>query len=347
MEQADVIIVGTGAAGLFCAINLPQTLKVLMITKDEIENSDSFLAQGGIATLKNTADYDSYFEDTLKAGHYKNREESVKVMIESSPQIIKDLIGYGVSFDKTKEGFSYTREGGHSFPRILHHKDTTGLEITSKLLTKVQERKNITIEAITTVVDILCDDERCYGVVAEDASGKVRPIYGKIVVLATGGLGGLFKHSTNFGKLTGDALAIAIKHGIELQDLECIQIHPTALYTENPGRKFLISEAVRGEGGILLNAEKKRFVDELLPRDVVAKAIKREMQKYNAEFVYLSLENLDEQTIKTRFPNIYKTCLEEGIDITKEYIPVTPAQHYFMGGIKVDLWGRTSMDGLL
>ena len=342
----DVIIVGTGAAGLFCALNLPENLKVLIITKDKIERSDSFIAQGGISTLRDPKDYAAYFEDTIRAGHYKNTSESVKVMIESSPQIIKDLVNLNVDFDHTDKGFSYTREGGHSQPRILHKKDTTGEEISSKLLIAVQKRANIIIEENTIMLDIICSKNSCKGIVVQNAAKEIYPLYAKTVVLATGGIGGLFQHSTNFSNITGDAIAIAINHHIKLKDLECIQIHPTALYSKSHGRRFLISESVRGEGAILLNSKRERFVDELLPRDVVAKAIKDEMLKDGTEYVNLSLENLDSEKIKTRFPNIYKRCLEEGYDITHEYIPVIPAQHYFMGGIKVDLMGKTSMDNL-
>jgi len=346
MEQSDVIIVGTGAAGLFCALNLPENLYIRMITKNGIETSDSYLAQGGIATLRDSLDYDAYFEDTVKAGHYKNKSESVKVMIQSSPQIIQDLIHYDVEFNHNGEGFSYTKEGGHSKPRILHHKDTTGKEITSKLLAAALKRKNISIEENTIMIDLISKENICCGIVVQSQSKGIYPIYGKNIVLATGGIGGLFKHTTNYNNLTGDAIAIAINHHIKLKDMACIQIHPTALYTKEPGRSFLISESVRGEGAILLNSKKERFVDELLPRDVVAAAIKNEMLKEGTDHVYLSMEKIDEETIKTRFPNIYQNCLAAGYDITKEYIPVTPAQHYFMGGIKVDLSGRTSMENL-
>ncbi len=345
-NKTDVMIVGTGAAGLFCALNLPENISVRMITKDKIETSDSYLAQGGIATLKTPEDYNDYFEDTVKAGHYKNQKDSVDMMIKSSPQIIQDLIDYGVEFEQSKEGLSYTKEGGHSQSRILHHKDITGQEITSKLLSQVRKRKNIRIDEYTTMVDIICENNVCKGVVAQDKNKEPHVIYAKVVVFATGGIGGLFQHSTNYQYITGDALAIAMNHKIELQDINYIQIHPTALYSEDNGRRFLISESVRGEGAILLNPEMKRFVDELLPRDVVTAAMKEEMQKFGIPYVYLSMQHLDAARIKARFPNIYQHCLEEGYDFTTDLIPVTPAQHYFMGGIKVDLNGRTSMENL-
>lgn len=346
MEKTDVMIVGAGAAGLFCALKLPENIAIRMITKDKIETSDSYLAQGGIATLKTPEDYDDYYEDTVKAGHYKNQKDSVEVMIQSSPQIIRDLIDYGIEFERTEEGLSYTKEGGHSQPRILHHKDITGQEITSKLLSQVRKRKNIRIDEFTTMIDIICEDNICKGVIVQNQNQEAYAIYAKIIVFATGGIGGLFKHSTNYKYITGDALAIAINHKIELQDVNYIQIHPTALYSEDAGRRFLISESVRGEGAILLNPKSERFVDELMPRDVVTAAIKREMQEHGTPYVYLSMRHLDAEKIKARFPNIYQHCLEEGYDLTTDLIPVTPAQHYFMGGIKADLNGRTSMENL-
>ena len=343
-EKVDVVIVGTGAAGLFCALNLPDDLSVCIITKDEVTNSNSFLAQGGIATLKSQADYDAYFEDTMRAGHYENDKESVEVMINSSPDIIDDLLEYGVDFAQDEQGLSYTREGAHSTSRILHHEDLTGKEITGKLLEEVKKTREI--NEYMTMVDIITDDNICRGVVALDKSNSIHIIYAKVVVLATGGIGGLFRFSTNFRHITGNALAIAIDHDIELKDIHYIQIHPTALYTNDEGRRFLISESVRGEGGILLNEQGERFVDELQPRDVVTEAIKKEMKKFGTDFVYLSLRNMDKKDIQPRFPNIYQRCLEEGYDLAKESIPVTPAQHYFMGGIKTDLDGQTSMRNL-
>ena len=343
VEIADVVIVGTGAAGLFCALNLPKDLKVRLITKDEAANSNSYLAQGGIATLKNQADYDAYFEDTMRAGHYQNSEISVEMMIKSSPEIIKDLVHYGVDFAHDEKGLNYTREGAHSTPRILHHDDITGQEITSRLLEAVGKGN---INEFMTMVDIISEDNICRGVIAVDKDKNLHVIYAKVVVFATGGIGGLFRFSTNFRHITGNALAIAIDHDIELKDVSYIQIHPTALYTKDEGRRFLISESVRGEGAILLNKEGQRFVDELQPRDVVTAAIKEQMQKDNTDYVFLSMRNMDKEAIQPRFPNIYQRCLEEGYDLKNEDIPVTPAQHYFMGGIKTDLDAKTSMDNL-
>lgn len=344
--KADVIIVGTGAAGIFCALNLPETLSIYMITKDSLENSASYLAQGGIATLKDAEDFDDYFEDTLRAGHYENSRKAVDTMIRQSPLIIRELLDYHVNFDKIGGKLSYTKEGGHSQSRILFHDDITGQEITTKLLQGLRKKKNITIAEYTRMVDIVEENNVCKGIIILDKDKKPDMIMGKVIVFATGGIGGLFKHSTAFPHITGDAIAIASNHGVRLKDVNYIQIHPTALYSEKPGRRFLISEAVRGEGAYLLGADMQRFTDELKPRDVVSAAIHEQMLKDGKEYVWLSLTHLDPEMIKTRFPNIYKHCLDEGYDLTKDPIPVTPAQHYFMGGIEVDLKGRTSMKGL-
>ncbi len=345
-RQTDVVIVGTGAAGLFCALKLPAQYKVLMITKDEVDQSDSFLAQGGMCMLRGEEDYDSYFEDTMKAGHYENNKASVDVMIRSSNQIAQDLIGYGVDFERDGDKLAFTREGGHSRPRILFHEDITGKEITSKLLARAQERANITILDHTMMLDIICGEDGCEGLVIREADGNLGTVQAGYTVFACGGLGGLYKHSTNFRHITGDALAVALRHGIEMEHIDYIQIHPTTLYSEKPGRRFLISESVRGEGAILLNKKGERFVDELLPRDVVTAAIHKQMAEDDMPYVRLSLERIPEEEIRSHFPNICQRCLEEGYDVTKEPVPVVPAQHYFMGGIKVNLSSMTSMERL-
>lgn len=345
-RQTDVVIVGTGAAGLFCALKLPAQYKVLMITKDEVDQSDSFLAQGGMCMLRGEEDYDSYFEDTMKAGHYENNKVSVDVMIRSSNQIAQDLIGYGVDFERDGDKLAFTREGGHSRPRILFHEDITGKEITSKLLARAQERANITILDHTMMLDIICGEDGCEGLVIREADGTLGTVQAGYTVFACGGLGGLYKHSTNFRHITGDALAIALRHGIEMEHIDYIQIHPTTLYSEKPGRRFLISESVRGEGAILLNKKGERFVDELMPRDVVTAAIHKQMAEDDMPYVRLSLERIPEEEIRSHFPNICQRCMEEGYDVTREPVPVVPAQHYFMGGIKVNLSSMTSMERL-
>lgn len=344
--KTDVVIVGCGVGGLYCALNLPRDKQITVVTKRLAEESDSFLAQGGICVLHDEDDYESFYEDTMRAGHYENNPESVDIMIRSSRSVIVDLVNYGVHFQMEGKGFAYTKEGAHSRPRILFHEDETGKEITSHLLEVARSRKNITLIENFTMVDLICDGEECRGIIGHDADGSYQAILGDYTVLATGGIGGLFPHSTNFPHLTGDALALALKYGIKLQHIDYIQIHPTTLYTEREGREFLISESVRGEGAILLNSKGERFVNELLPRDVVANAIYEEMKKEGTKHVWLSLSPIPKEEIRSHFPNIYEHCLQEGYDITRDPIPVVPSQHYFMGGIDVDSYSKTSMGRL-
>lgn len=344
--KTDIIIVGCGVAGLYCALNLPEDKNITVVTKNIARKSDSYLAQGGICVLRDETDREAFFEDTMKAGHYENNPESVEIMINSSQDVISDLVSFGVRFEKDGEAFTYTKEGAHSRPRILFHEDETGKEITSHLLEIARNRKNITLIENFTMVDLICNNNHCRGIVGHDENGNYLSIVANYTVLATGGIGGLFKHSTNYRHLTGDALALALKYDIKLQHIDYIQIHPTTLFTKKHGREFLISESVRGEGAILLNSKGERFVNELLPRDVVANAIFDEMKKEGTEHVWLSLAPIPVEEIKTHFPNIYQKCLDEGYDVTKEPIPVVPSQHYFMGGIDVDSNSKTSMEHL-
>lgn len=350
--HTDAVIVGSGIAGLYSALKLPEDMKVVLITKSDLESSDSFLAQGGICVQRDEEDYDSYFEDTMKAGHYENRRESVDIMIRGSRAVIQDLVGYGVRFEQENGEFIYTREGAHSRPRILFHEDITGKEITSTLLERVKELTNVTIYEYTEMTDIVEENGACAGILAGKADGtdqeqrETLKIYADHTILASGGIGGNYQHSTNFPHLTGDAVRIAKAHGIRLENLDYVQIHPTTLYSLKPGRRFLISESVRGEGAVLYNHKKERFVDELLPRDVVAQAIREQMEAEGTDHVWLSMEPIPREKILKHFPNIYRHCLEEGYDVTKEWIPVVPAQHYFMGGIWVDSDSHTSMDRL-
>lgn len=344
--QTDILIVGAGVAGLFCALHLPADKQILIISKNKAEDSDSSLAQGGICVLRGDEDYDSYYEDTMRAGHYENSPSAVDVMLRNSRSVIKELIEYGVEFTHENGKLVYTREGAHSIPRILYHEDVTGREITEKLLSRVRDLPNVRILDCCVMHDIIEKDNSCQGVVASLPDGKTDIIKADYTVLACGGIGGLFEHTTNFESITGDALAVALNHGIKLENIDYIQIHPTTLYSKKPGRKFLISESVRGEGAVLYNANHERFVDELLPRDVVTREIYKQMEKDGAPYVWLSMENIPPEEIMNHFPNIYKRCLEEGYDVTKESIPVVPAQHYFMGGIQVDLNSRSSMNRL-
>ena len=346
-EYYDAIIVGTGAAGLYCALNLPKRKKILMLTKQGADLSDSFLAQGGICMLRGEDDYEDYFEDTMRAGHYENNKRAVNLMIRSSNDIIRDLLWRNVDFVRAEDGeLAFTREGAHSRPRILFHEDITGKEITQTLLDQVKTKENIEICEYMTMVDIISKDNICGGVIAMDAKNNVYPIRSQFVVLACGGIGGLFQNSTNYPHIAGDGLGIAMKHQVKLEHLDYIQIHPTTLFSHKPGRRFLISESVRGEGALLYDKNGQRFTNELQPRDLLSQAIFEQMEKYGTEFVWDEMRPLGEKTIMQHFPNIYQHCIEEGFDPRKEPIPVVPAQHYFMGGIQADLSSRTSMRGL-
>ena len=346
--KTDILIIGSGCAGLYCALQLPEDKHILIITKEIVEHSDSFLAQGGICMLKNDADYDSFYEDTMHAGHYENNPEAVDIMIRSSQNVIEDLISYGADFQRNEDGsLSFTREGGHSDFRILFHEDITGKEITSTLLEEAKKRSNIQIVEHCSMLDILCEDNTCYGAVVRDAEGNLSTITANYTVLACGGIGGLYEHSTNYRQLTGDGVAVAMKHGVELENINYVQIHPTTLYSPNrEDRRFLISESVRGEGAVLYNAKKERFVNELLPRDVLTKKIHEQMEKDQTPYVWLSMEPIPRKELKEHFPNIVAHCKEQGYDVFSECIPVVPAQHYFMGGIKVNMDSHTSMKQL-
>ena len=343
-EHYDVIIVGTGAAGLYCALNLPEKMKILLITKQEADQSDSFLAQGGICMLRGEDDYENYFEDTMRAGHYENNKRAVDLMIRSSNDIIRDLLRYHVDFARDGLGnLAFTREGAHSQPRILFHEDITGKEITQTLLTAAKIKENIEICEYMTMVDLISKDNTVCGIIAMDRNDQAFPVYSQYVVLACGGIGGLFKNSTNFSHIAGDGVGIAMKHHVEMENLDYIQIHPTTLYSKKPGRRFLVSESVRGEGALLYDKNGQRFTNELQPRDLLSQKIFAQMEKDGTEFVWEDMRPLGEKTILEHFPHIYEQCVEEGFDPRKEPIPVVPAQHYFMGGIKVNLGSKTSI----
>lgn len=345
--KTDILIVGTGASGLFAALHCPSDKNILMITKDAVENSDSFLAQGGICVLRDENDYNSFMEDTLKAGHYENRRESVDIMIRSSREVINELIGYGVDFAKQENGeLNYTREGCHSKARILFHEDITGKEITRNLLKAVQKLPNVHILEYVTMLDLIEQDNTCFGILAKDKNDEYLTIEADNTILASGGIGGLYEHSTNYPHLTGDAIAIALRHNIKLENPNYVQIHPTSLYTNKPGRSFLISESVRGEGAKLYGKDGKRFANEVLPRDLMTAEIKKQMAKDKTPYVWLDMTVLGKDVILNHFPHIYEKCLEEGFDVTKQWIPIVPAQHYYMGGIHVDKYSKTTMNNL-
>lgn len=343
---ADVLIVGSGVAGLYASLNLREDLEIIMVSKKSVNLCNSSLAQGGIAVARGKEDFQSFIEDTLKAGKYENNIDSVRVLVEESMDNINKLIDLGANFEKDENGVLFTKEGAHEINRIVYHKDITGKHVEDILLENVKRRKNIKIIEDCEMVDIYHRGNRCIGALF-NKDGENLSIYAKVVILATGGIGGLFKKSTNERIITGDSIGVAIRNNIEIKDLSYIQIHPTAFFSKKSEEKrFLISESVRGEGGKLINCNGERFVDELLPRDIVSKKIYEEMKKTNSNNVFLDVSFMEKSFLQNRFPNIYNKCLEEGIDISKEPIPVAPAQHYFMGGIKVDLNGKTSMENL-
>lgn len=343
----DVVIAGCGVSGLYTAIHLPKKYRVLMICKEDLNTCDSMLAQGGICVMRNDEDYDAYYDDTMRAGHFENTEENVDIMVRSSRKIINHLLRLGVAFDKDENGeLLYTKEGGHSKNRICFHKDITGKEITTTLRKHVEQLKNVTFMEYTTMKDILVEEHNCTGMIAENGRQECLHIHALHTVLATGGIGGLYERSTNYPCLVGDAITICKKHDVQLDHLDYVQIHPTSLYRKKENRSFLISESCRGDGAILLNHKGERFVNELLPRDIVSKTIYKEMEKEKSDYVWLSFENVAVKTILSHFPNIYMECLKEGFDITKQPIPVVPAQHYFMGGIHVDSHSSTTMKHL-
>jgi L-aspartate oxidase len=344
--NTDVLIIGSGVAGLFCALNLPADLKITILTKDKTENSDSYLAQGGICVERDDGDYKGYFEDTMRAGHYENDEAAVGTMIRASREVISDLIGYGVEFAKKDGAYLFTREGGHSKPRILFHEDATGKEIMTKLIAEAGRRKNIEIREFESMIDILCAGNECRGAVSRTQDGGIHSYSAPCTVFACGGVGGLYQHSTNFRHITGDGIAIALDHGVETEHVNYVQIHPTTLYAPSSERCILISESVRGEGAVLCSVHRERFTDELQPRDIVTKAILGQMEIDHSPYVLLDMRRLGREKILSHFPNIYDACLQKGYNVLEEYVPVVPAQHYLMGGIKVDLNSKTSMDRL-
>ena len=359
--KTDVLIIGSGCAGLISALHLPKDKKITVITKRNVERSDSFLAQGGMCMLDDESDYDAYFEDTLKAGHYENDKKSVELMIKNSKELAEELVGLGVRFTRNDDGsFDFTREGGHSKPRILFYKDITGREITEKLWEEAKKRPNIEIVEYKKMVDLLIKDNECFGAVIKDNSerateeefadrdhGKISVVFADYVILATGGIGGLYVNSTNFRNLTGDAVALALIHDIKTKDINYIQVHPTTFFTEEvEDRNFLISESVRGEGAKLLDKNGERFVDELLPRDILTAKILEQMEKDGTKHVWEDLRTIPEEELKSHFPNIVRHCKEKGYDVFKEPIPVVPAQHYYMGGIAVNYNSKTSCDRL-
>lgn len=342
----DVLIVGSGVSGLYSALNLNDELRVLVVCKDKISCTNTYLAQGGISVARGEEDIPFFMQDTLRAGQNKNKIEAVEVLAKESIENIEQLIDLGVNFDKDDNGnIDFTKEGAHSINRIVHTKDNTGESVAEVLIKSVYNRNNIEIYEDTLFVDIIQENNECIGGILLKDEEQIN-VYAKYVILATGGIGGLYNNSTNQRILKGDGLVVAIKHNIKMKDLNYIQIHPTAFYEETNSRRLLISESIRGEGGILTNITGERFVNELLPRDVVSKAVYEQMEATDTPYVYLDIRSLGEEYIKNRFESIYNECLKRGTDITKEFIKVAPVQHFFMGGIEVDLEAKTSMKNL-
>ena len=341
MKKYDILIIGSGLAGVSTALELSEKYKIALVTKKKLEDSNSYLAQGGINVLKDESDRKTFIEDTMKAGHYKNNLQAVEKMVDMSQDAINFLLELGVKFNMKNGDFDYAREGGHSIARGLHIDDEIGKGILDVLYKRLRERANIEIFEDTPIVDLIVKDGKCYGARSLDEI-----FISTNVVLATGGLGGIFDRSTNFSHICGDGYAMAIKNGVKLKDISYIQFHPTSLYEESADRQFLISESARGEGALLLNHKEERFTDEMKPRDIVAKAILTEMEKEKVDFEYLSMKALGEDRIPKRFPMIFKELKDRGIDPRHENVPIVPCQHYTMGGIECDSFGRTNLEGL-
>lgn len=344
--KVDVLIVGTGLAGLFTALNIGEDLNVLLITKGRAIDCNSYLAQGGISTALSDEDINLLIKDTLKAGNYKNNVNSVKEIAIKSRDRIKELIEFGVEFDKDDREINYTKEGGHTVNRIVHVKDQTGKHVIETLLRKIKSRNNIKLLENNSLVNLIISNNKCIGAIIKNEAEEFN-VFSKVTVLATGGLGGIFNSTTNVETLTGDGIKIALSNKVKVIDMEYQQLHPTVLYKENSTtRRLLISESLRGEGAFIVNEKGEKFINPLLPRDVVSNSILNEISKSNKPYVYLDARHLGKEYLKNRFPYIYNECLKEGFKIEKDLIPIAPAHHFSMGGIKIDLFGRTSLENL-
>lgn len=349
----DVLIIGSGIAGVYTALEISDKYNIAILTKEGVEISNSVLAQGGIAvSLDKNDSPDMHLQDTLYAGAGLCDEDSVRVLVDEAAENIKKICNYGVQFDKNAndaDKLALTREGAHSKNRIIHAGDATGKEVCDKLIHNISQKDNVTIIERTWVLDLLVKDGTCYGLIAiEEDTGKKIAFYAGLVICASGGYGQLYYYTTNPVVATGDGAAFTYRAGGELKDMEFIQFHPTVLYHPD-NKSFLISEAVRGEGAVLRNSKGERFMPsyhelaDLAPRDVVSRCIFKEMSKTGDDNVYLDITFKDKTYLEKRFPTIYSTCLKYGIDMSKDYIPVAPAEHYCMGGINAGLQGDTNI----
>ena len=363
-SKYSAVVIGSGIAGLYSALKLEQQLNlpdgILLITKSELGESNSYYAQGGmVAVLKSNKNdsVSSHVADTIKAGAGLSELNTIKFISENSDKVVKDLLTFGVEFDRDENGnFTLTKEAAHSVNRILHSGgDATGREMEIALCHTLQNHKNIKVYENSLAVDLLVENNTCDGVVIfHEKNSEYETVYCKTLILATGGLGQLYKYTTNPVGATGDGFALAYNAGAELQDMEFVQFHPTALAFDDKKNhnRFLISEAVRGEGAKLCNKDRVQFMykyderKELAPRDIVARSIFQEMKATNTTNVYLDTSDIPRDKLIKRFPTIANKCLDNGIDITKDLIPVAPAAHYFMGGVKTNLKGETSIKGL-
>jgi L-aspartate oxidase len=353
--QTDFVVIGSGVAGLRASIELASSgANVTVLTKDKANESNTGYAQGGVAVVLSEDDNSDLHEgDTLAAGAGLCDPEAVEILVNEGTNYIKELIAWGTEFDREGGKLIFTQEAAHSRRRILHaHGDSTGAEFVRALIARARLEKRINLIPFAHTESLLVEDGRCVGVRFLDPVLRTpREIYGKGVVLCTGGAGQLYQHTTNPPVATGDGMAIAYLAGAQMADMEFVQFHPTALSLENAPR-FLLSEAMRGEGGQLKNRLGERFMPnyderaELAPRDIVSRSIVAEMRRTGTRYVHLDMTSLDEEFLKERFPKIYQTCKSFGLDIAKDMLPVSPASHYFMGGIRTDLWGRSTLPGL-
>lgn len=354
-KQYDVIIVGAGVAGLYCAINLDRNLNVLLICKRELLLCNSALAQGGVASVldKENDSYDLHINDTYIAGGFKNNTEHTEILVHEGPSDVLKMIDYGVEYDRNEDGsINLTLEGGHSRRRIAHHKDSTGFELTSKLQEAVLKLPNVDVMENAMLSGIKKVSGGFFADVMNTKEGEHSYFTAPYVVFATGGIGRVYEYTTNSAIATGDGIAFAYHLGAEIRNLSLVQFHPTAFANHHTRECFLISEAVRGEGAYLYNCKGERFMDrydprlELAPRDVVSGAIIQESIRTGSQEFYLDISHKDSDFLVKRFPMIYQNLLKAGFDLTKEKIPIFPCQHYLMGGIDVDSNGESSVSGL-